>query len=482
MKNDCALVWFRRDLRLSDNRALEKANIESDKIFTLFVYDEIILQALQDRNDQRLSFIADGLMDLDQQLQACGGGLMIAFGNPKDIVPKIAHKLAVKKVYCNKDFESYAKERDQSVRESLRALAIDFETTLDHVILDPDSLRTQQGKVYTVFTPFKKKWLEVYDQTGKVVQAKAKNLNYLYPSSELAKNLQISSDPIGVLQKHGFNYGKPVCAGGELEAQKRLVEFSNPIKKYDQTRDQLGYEGTSGLSPYLRHGNLSAREAYSFAQKKNSLGARVWQSELIWREFYQYLLNYFPSFGDSSFVPKYNKKKWPGDKKHFELWQQGQTGFPVVDASMRCLLQTGTMPNRARMIVASFLCKLLLIDWQKGERHFARYLLDFDLAANAGGWQWCASTGADPVPYFRIFNPYLQSQKFDSQGLFIKRFVPELAQLPVKYLHRPELAPKEVLNQARVSLGSSYPRAIVNYEEARARALDWYTQVNKQQL
>jgi deoxyribodipyrimidine photo-lyase len=480
-----ALVWFRRDLRLEDHAALEKALVHHEKVFLLFVFDEHILSKLSDSNDQRLGFLVDSLTDLEEQLRPYKASILFGHGKPETLIPQLARDLGISSVYTHRDFEPYAKKRDKQVREALQEIQVDFDTSLDHVILDPDLIRTQQGKVYTVFTPFKKRWLEIFQDSPVKVKKISPALFKKVVSAEMAMKVGKESATLftsakQIYQHANFTYRQPFLAGGEKAAQALLKKFSKGIKNYDKSRDLLGEAGTSQLSVYLRHGCLSARQAHDFCRQKefaDSQGAKIWQSELIWREFYQYLLNYYPSFGDTSFIPKYQKAKWPGKEKDFDQWALGETGFPIIDAAMRCLNLTGTMPNRARMIVASFLSKLLLVEWQKGERHFARLLLDFDLAANAGGWQWCASTGADPVPYFRIFNPYLQSKKFDGSGKFIRQFVPELSKLESKYLHRPDQAPKEVLMRAGINLGKDYPLPMIDYENARVKALAWFKSV-----
>jgi deoxyribodipyrimidine photo-lyase len=454
------LCWIRRDLRLHDHAALSMA-LKEDETTIVFIFDSLILDKLSDKNDKRLTFIYQSLQEIETELQRKGSSLLIRYGNPAVEIPKLAKELSVKKVFCNRDYEPYAKDRDTKVGKSLASLGIAFEQFKDSVYFEKHEVLTNQGGIYKVFTPYKNKWLETFENSGKII-----------PNFDCAfKNLRKFTNKENILDYDwykvmGFQETPPPLPGGTKEALKRLKQFDSLMDDYANGRNFPARPGTSNLSVYIRHGNISVRDLVRAATTHRSEGAKTWLSEIIWRDFYQMILDVFPHVTQGSFKREYDKVTFSGGPKELKAWIEGETGFPIVDAAMRCLAQTGMMHNRLRMIVASFLCKTLLVDWKKGEHYFAEKLLDFDLAANNGGWQWSASTGCDAQPYFRIFNPYSQSEKFDPEGEFIRQWVPELAHLSARDIHRPDplLAP-------------DYPRPIVSYELSRKKALEMYSVV-----
>lgn len=456
------LCWIRRDLRLHDHAALSEALFQGET-FIVFIFDSHILSKLKDKTDRRITFIHQSLVEIEKELQKRGSSLHILYGKPEDEIPKLAQALKVSTVYANRDYEPYAKERDQKVQKKLKGLGIAFEQSKDSVVFEKREVLTNTGSLYKVFTPYKNKWLEMFEKTGRTIS------NFECPLSTLAK----FDNPNSIIKKDwfqelGFQENSPLIKGGAKLALKRLNVFSQKIENYQETRDYPMREGTSGLSPYLRFGNISVRDMLRAAISSSSAGAKVWLSEIIWRDFYQVILDAFPHVTKGPFKREYDQIKYMGKTEHYKAWCQGQTGFPLVDAAMRCLNETGLMHNRLRMVVASFLTKILLIDWRLGEAYFAEKLLDFDLAANNGGWQWSSSSGCDAQPYFRIFNPYSQSEKFDHEGEFIKRWIPELKNLNHKEIHRPDTL-----------LNPQYPVPIVNYEANRLRCLDMYSIVKK---
>jgi deoxyribodipyrimidine photo-lyase len=437
------LVWLRRDLRLHDHHALSMATKNSEQVHLAFCFDTNILNKLNDKHDRRLSFIIDSLKEMEASLQKQNSSIHILHGDPAIEIPKLALELKAEAVFANRDYEPYAIKRDELV-----AKKIEFQSFKDHVFFEKHEVLTDQRGIYKVFTPYKNKWLTHFDQT------EIPNFKVHLKKIATLKNKKniLEHDWYKAL---GFFEVKSLLSGGTNCALKKLKAFENKIEDYQASRDFPSLDGTSSLSVYIRHGNISIRDMLRISSK-----SKTWLSELVWRDFYQMLLSVYPLLETKCFKPEYENIKWLGSEKNFKAWCEGETGFPLVDAAMRHLNKTGMMHNRLRMVVASFLCKILLVDWRKGEKYFAEKLLDFDLAANNGGWQWSASTGADAQPYFRIFNPYTQSEKFDKEGIFIKEHCPELASLNSKTIHRPEgVAP------------------IVHYESQRILCLKMYSVV-----
>ncbi|MBP9673609.1 MAG: deoxyribodipyrimidine photo-lyase [Bacteriovoracaceae bacterium] len=400
------LFWFRRDLRLEDNHGLYQALKNHNDVLPLFIFDQEILTHLQDKDDARVTFIHDSLAQIKRKLQSLGSDLLVEVGTPLDVFQKIIKNFSVKSVFTNHDYEPYALKRDRQIATYLHEKGISFQSFKDQCLLEKNEVLKNDLNPYTVFTPYKNKWLEKFYAQG------------------------IPNYRTDELHTHFFKvkktYGWPSLE--ELGFKKSLVPMPpldlnvEIIKKYDKTRDFPSlHQGTTHLGLHLRFGTISVRECLKIASEKN----QTWLSELIWREFFMQILFHFPHVVKGAFRKEYDAIEWRSDEEDFKKWCEGKTGYPLVDAGMRELNQTGYMHNRVRMLTASFLCKHLLIDWRLGEAYFARKLLDFDLSANNGNWQWSAGTGCDAAPYFRIFNPTLQLKKFDPQFIYVKKWVPE---------------------------------------------------------
>jgi deoxyribodipyrimidine photo-lyase len=467
---DAALMWFRRDLRRDDNAALYAALKSARRVYCVFAYDTEILDALPSRADRRVEFIVQSVNALAADLAASGGELLTLHGVARDEIPRLAASLGVQAVFANRDYEPQAVARDAAVAAALGTAGIEFITRKDQVIFEQDEVMTLSGTPFSVFTPYKNAWLKQLVPFH--VQA--------YP---VADYLQSLAPPRGARQLPGLadigfentNLATLGIAGGAAAARSLLADFAPRMARYRDARDFPARKGPSYLSVHLRFGTISIRElartAWPGAGGQSGEGAATWLSELVWRDFYFMILHHHPRVVGGAFKPAYDAIRWPGDDSLFRAWCEARTGYPIVDAAMRQINQTGYMHNRLRMIVASFLVKDLLIDWRRGERYFADHLNDFDLAANNGGWQWAASTGCDAQPYFRIFNPVSQSQKFDPEGEFIRRYVPELERCDRKAIHAPWLMTPLEQQAAGVVIGRDYPAPVVDHAAARAQAL-----------
>lgn len=467
--NSRSLFWFRRDLRAFDNAGLHAALTSSDAVHCVFVFDREILDALDEKADRRVEFIWESVVALQAELRALGGELHVLYGRARELIVEFASSLDVEAVFTNHDYEPAANARDAQVCDALQKKGIAFETRKDHVIFEKDEVLTQSGKFFSVFTPYKNAWHK------KVESFYVKP----YPIAAHKKRFAPTQSPASIppLESMGFSRTNlrdmkfPLGASG---AEKLFNEFCERMDRYEETRNFPSVKGPSYLSTHLRFGTVSirtlAREAWSRMQE-GSRGAEVWLSELIWRDFYAHILHHNPRVVTQSFKPEYDGIRWRKDAVHFAAWCEGKTGYPIVDAAMRQLNQTGYMHNRLRMVAASFLVKDLLIDWRWGEKYFAEKLNDFDLSANNGGWQWAASSGCDAQPYFRIFNPISQSEKFDADGAFIRKYVPEVAKLSNKDIHAPWLvSPIEQTARSFIP-GRDYPPPIVDHARAREATL-----------
>lgn len=464
-----AVWWIRRDLRLADNPALTAALAQADQVIPLFIPDPH-LTAAPTTGAKRLAFLFDGLRALDADLRARGSRLLVLRGAPLPMLRTLIEATQARVIVAQADVSPYARRRDAEVAQRLP-----LQLTPGLTVFPPDAVRKADGSPYNVFTPFSRAW-----------KALPPNLTLLpapavIPTPELAAVL--ASEPLPITP--ALPASVPFAAG-EAEAQRRLQQFAGglaaPIVRYHEERDRTDLEGTSRLSPYLRFGMISARQAAAAAYEilntartdASRRGAEVWLNELIWREFYASILYHFPNVLHEAFRPELRTMAWDNNQAFFAAWCEGRTGYPIVDAAMRQLVQTGWMHNRARMIVASFLVKDLLIDWRWGERFFMQHLVDGDPAANNGGWQWTAGVGTDAAPYFRIFNPILQGEKFDPNGEFVRLWLPELARVPARFIHRPwEMTPLEQ-RAAGCVLGQDYPAPIVDHGAARERTLAAY--------
>ncbi len=451
MKKPLALVWLRRDLRLEDHSLLAHAQAEGLEVALAFVFDEKILKKLPS-NDRRVSFFHAALEEIDAELRERGSCLAARVGDPVREIPILAKALGASIVLAGEDYEPYAKERDQAVAKALGPLPLRL--LKDQVIFAPGEIKNGSGAPYKVFTAYKNEWLRRLSR--RETDARGTGLPALLPRSALEKHSSRWDLPT-----LGFEKRECWLAPGPAAARARLESFGKRMAAYETARNIPSEPGSSGLSAHLRFGTISIRECVRAAEKQQSQGAATWLSELVWRDFYHTVLDQFPQVGKGrAFREEYDSIRWPGKEEHFEAWKTGLTGYPLVDAAMRELAETGWMHNRLRMVTASFLAKDLLVDWRKGEAWFAQNLLDFDLAANNGGWQWSASTGCDAQPYFRIFNPYSQSEKFDAQGTYIRRHIPELAHLSASDIHEPPPL-----------LRKGYPAPIVSHAAQREKAL-----------
>ena len=470
-----ALVWFRRDLRLSDHAALAAALAAHDRVYCAFVFDTEILDPLR-RRDRRVEFIHGSLVELDAALRRQGGGLIVRHGRARDEIPALARQLGVAVVYANRDYEPQARDRDQEVACRLGEAGCRMFDCNDQVIFDRDEVLTRQGKPFAVFTPYRNAWLHALDADPGAAEPLAANL----------AGLAVSPLAVGVSELTALGFQPTDLAElplpvGMTGASGLLADFLERIDRYAGTRDYPALKGPSYLSVHLRFGTVSIRELVRAARSRGGDGARAWLNELIWREFYQMLLWHHPRLVHSCFKPAFDALAWDQDEDEalWSAWCQGRTGYPLVDAAMRQLLASGYMHNRLRMVTASFLCKDLGLDWRRGEAWFAEKLNDFDLAANNGGWQWAASTGCDAQPWFRIFNPVTQSEKFDPEGRFIRRYLPELARMPDRHLHAPWRLPSAEQQAVGVVIGRDYPRPVVDHALARQRTLERYGRVGR---
>jgi deoxyribodipyrimidine photo-lyase len=430
------IFWFRRDLRLHDNTGLYHVLKQGRPVVPIFIFDRNILDELEAREDRRVEFIYSSLLDVKRLLAVIGSTLDVRYGFPCEIWRQLIQDYTIENVYTNHDYEPYARKRDEEVTIVLKANGILFQTFKDQVIFEKDEVTKDDGKPYTVFTPYSRKWKRL--------------LNDFYLSSYQTEKFFLNfyrqtEKEIPSLAQMNF---KTTDHAAPIKNWKTEI-----IKQYKEQRDYPAVDGTSRLGVHLRFGTISIRDLAREAGKLNE----AFLNELIWRDFYQMILWHFPHVVERSFRPEYDNIKWRNNETEFDAWCKGETGYPIVDAGMRELNATGFMHNRVRMIVASFLTKHLLIDWRWGEAYFAKKLLDFDLAANNGGWQWAAGSGCDAAPYFRIFNPYLQTKKFDPDLKYIRKWVPEFEEL-------------------------TYPRPIVDHEFARKRCLEIYGRAIKEKV
>lgn len=467
MENSPVLVWFRRDLRDHDHAALAAALASGRPVHCAFVFDRDILDALPSRVDRRVEFILGSLQQLDAALRRRGGGLIVRHGRAVDEIPRLARELGVAEVYANRDYEPAAQARDAAVDRQLAAIGGRLLLYKDQVIFERDELLTGAGRPYTVFTPYKNAWLK---------RLSAADHAPFTPQGCFAP----APASLPTLAELGFaptDLGQLGIVPGMTGARQLWDEFrAGRIRRYGALRDFPAEKGVSYLSVHLRFGSISIRELVSAALAEK---AETWLNELIWRDFYFMILDRFPHVVDRAFKPEYDAIRWADWPEGLATWQQGRTGYPLVDAAMRQLNHSGWMHNRLRMVVASFLCKDLGLDWRLGERYFAEQLNDFDLSANNGGWQWAASSGCDAQPWFRIFNPVTQSEKFDPDGKFIRRFVPELARVPDKFIHAPWTMGRLEQEALGVVIGRDYPAPIVDHAAAREQTLARYAVVKK---
>lgn len=422
-----SVFWFRRDLRLDDNAGLYHALASGQPVLPVFIFDTNILGALGNKKDSRVHFIHDALTAIQKELVKAGSSLVVLHGTPKDCFKKLLREYSISSVYTNHDYEPFASGRDEAIKNLLNENGAGFYTYKDQVIFEKSEVVKENGEPYTIYTPYSRRWKEKVGARVPVFETKKLFGNFHKQAAQ----------PLISLADIGFEHAPPVTVSAKLN--------EDIARHYDKTRDIPAMAGTTKMGVHLRFGTVSIRNLVNKAIQLNA----TYLNELIWREFYQMILWHFPYVVNHSFKKEYDKITWRNNEHEFSLWCAGQTGFPIVDAGMRELNETGFMHNRVRMIVASFLTKDLLVDWRWGEAYFAEKLLDYDLAANNGNWQWAAGTGCDAAPYFRIFNPELQTKKFDPGLEYIKKWVPEFE-------------------------GLSYARPIVDHSHARDRCLMAY--------
>lgn len=452
------LVWLRRDLRLHDHAALHYATQQAQRVILVFIFDRNILHNLPP-NDRRVGFIHASLQALQQTLSGLGSSMIVRHGDPVEQIPALAERWSADAVFCNHDDEPYAIQRDRQVAQQLQITGRTLFDFKDQVIFERDEVLTNQGKPFQVFTPYQRAWRRRLD---------------LHPPEHLSVDVsalaKLPVETLPDLADLGFQ-DTPLPAGiipGHEGAQTAWQDFQQRLDRYANLRNFPAKKGPSYLSVHLRFGTLSIRELVGRAWTTPGEGAQTWLNELIWREFYQQLLWHYPSLAEGhSFRAEFDHMEWPNPPGHFTAWCEARTGYPLVDAAMRQLLTSGYMHNRLRMVSAAFLVKDLQVDWRMGEAWFARHLLDFDLAANNGGWQWSASTGCDAQPWFRIFNPVTQSEKFDPDGQFIRRYLPELSHLDHRCIHAPW----------HCGGVKGYPPPLVDHAIARAATLARYKNV-----
>lgn len=466
-----SLVWFRRDLRVFDHAALHHALRASSAVYCVFVFDTAILAGLP-RDDRRLRFIHASLLELDLELRRLGGGLIVRHGAARELIPALAAELEADAVYVNGDYEPDAIARDAAVAEALAAAGRTLLSYKDQVVFEKNEVLTLAGQPYGVFTPYKNAWL-------KRLAAQPEAVAPWPVEPHAAAFAAPAAEAMPTLAELGFDDAPLPAPAGMSGAGDLFEAFLPRLADYGTARDFPAQAGTSQLSVHLRFGTTSVRHLVRTLQQAmasglGGSGAPVWLSELVWRDFYAMILFHHPHVAERSFKPAFDAVDWeagPQADALFAAWCEGRTGYPLVDAAMLQLNRTGFMHNRLRMVTASFLVKDLGIDWRRGERYFARQLIDYDLASNVGGWQWAASTGCDAQPWFRIFNPVTQSQKFDARGEFIRQYLPQLSQLDARDIHAPWTVPADELEACGIVLGRDYPEPVVKHEEARQRTL-----------
>jgi deoxyribodipyrimidine photo-lyase len=430
------IFWFRRDLRLADNAGLYHALKSGKKVLPIFIFDTNILDDLQDRKDARVTFLHETICQLNEELKAFGSSLIVKYGTPESVWEALIKEYEIDAVFTNRDYEPYALNRDETVKNILASANIECHTFKDHVLFEKDEVLKDDGLPYTVFTPYSRKWRKVLESK---IEADGTLSHFnSYPTETYFSNFY-NIDNQEVITLAAMNFER-----SEMEIPSTEITQSI-IKNYSEQRDFPAVRGTSRLGIHFRFGTISIREKARKADKLN----KTYLNELIWRDFYSQILGHFPHVVGEPFREKYNRIEWRNDEADFKKWCEGKTGYPMVDAGMRELNKTGFMHNRVRMVTASFLTKHLLIDWRLGEAYFAEKLLDFDLASNNGGWQWAAGCGTDAAPYFRIFNPESQQKKFDKELKYIKKWIPEFET-------------------------SRYPEPMVDHKFARERCLATY--------
>jgi deoxyribodipyrimidine photo-lyase len=468
-----SLVWFRRDLRDFDHAALYHALKNSKQVYCAFIFDSEILDHLKNKQDRRVEFIWESVSELKTALQKNGGDLIVRHGNARQLIPEIALEFNIHAVYTNRDYEPNAIARDAEVAEKLAKNNIEFHDFKDQVIFEKDEILSLSAKPYSVFTPYKNAHLKKLSEDLAGFYLKPYPVDsYIHNLAKVAPTDLISLDAIGFARTNLTEMRLPTGMSG---GKQLLEDFEARMHQYKDARNFPAVKGVSYLSVHLRFGTVSIRHLARQASNRMDIASQAWLNELIWRDFYFQILYRNPHIAaGKAYKAEFENLQFPNNQALFKAWCEGKTGYPLVDAAMRQINQTGFMHNRLRMVAASFLVKDLLIDWRWGERYFAEHLIDFDLSANNGGWQWAASTGCDAQPWFRIFNPITQSEKFDARGKFIRKYVTELVNCSDEEIHAPwQISP---LRQQSIGIviGKDYPSPVVDHAAQRALALDLY--------
>jgi deoxyribodipyrimidine photo-lyase len=468
-----ALLWYRRDLRVADHPALTLAVREFDRVVPVFVLDDALLEG-RFASGPRTAFMLGCLRRLDEALRERGSGLVVRRGRPEEVLAALAAEVGAQAVLWTSDVAPYARARDARVTCALRDAGVRAGPQGGSYVVDVSKPRTQAGKPFTVFSPFHRRWLDLERRTVHRAPAELPAL-----PSGLRKGRVPAIADLGIAEGGGEPLSEPFREPGEPAAREALRRWlDGPIDRYAKTHDLLAVDGTSGLSPYLRWGCLSAAECERRAARHGGEGASAWIRQLCWREFYAHVLLMHPANARLEFQPRYRELAWVDDEDALDAWKAGRTGYPLVDAGMRQLARTGWMHNRARLVVGSFLTKDLHLDWRLGEAHFEALLLDGEPAQNNGNWQWVTSVGVDPAPYFRrIFNPVLQQRKFDPGGDYVRRWVPELRDVPHERLAEPWTMSDREQEAAGCVIGRDYPAPIVAHADERRRAIERYQAV-----
>ncbi len=472
------IFWFRQDLRLSDLPGLAAAADTEQKILPVYIYDKESPGDWAPGGASRW-WLHHSLDSLSKSISKRNGELLICAGNTQSVLTELAETTGATAIYCSRGYEPWAASLERTLHDGFEEKGIEFKRFGGNLLFEPEQIQNQSGEPYKVFTPF---WKACRRQPTPRKPKDAVTSGYYQadlPKLDAADAQGLENLALRPESPNWADGWDDLWSPGEAGAQERLERFlDESIADYDEGRDKPALEATSQLSPHIHHGEISPRQIWHAAEDS---GKEVdkFLSELGWREFSYHLLHHFPEIPEKAFKEQFDDFPWLGNKKHLHAWQQGQTGYPMVDAGMRELWQTGFMHNRVRMVVASFLTKHLLLPWQLGEAWFWDCLVDADLASNGCSWQWVAGSGADAAPYFRIFNPTTQGEKFDKAGEYIRRWIPEIAELPNKYLHEPSTAPEDVLEEAGVTLGETYPEPIVEHKAARQAALDAYEEIRQ---
>ena len=467
MHHEKSLVWFRRDLRDFDHAALYHALKTSSQVFCIFVFDTEILDKLSNKQDRRVEFIWESVKELKAALQANGGDLIVMHGKARELIPTYALQANIHAVFANRDYEPSAVARDAEVAAKLAQNNIEFHSFKDQVLFEKDEILSLSNKPYSVFTPYKNAHLKKLDD----FYLKPYPVDgYIHNYAKVAPSNLISLESMGFVRTNLADVRLPTGMSGGAQL---FADFETRMHQYKDARNFPAVKGVSYLSVHLRFGTVSIRHLARQARNHANAGSQTWLNELIWRDFYSQILHHHPQVAAGrAYKAEFENLPFPNDEALFKAWCEGKTGYPLIDAAMRQINSTGFMHNRLRMVVACFLVKDLLVDWRWGERYFAEHLIDFDLSANNGGWQWAASTGCDAQPWFRIFNPITQSERFDAAGKFIRKYVPELANCSDEEIHAPWQMSSLMQQLCNVIIGKDYPTPIVDHATQRALALD----------